>query len=69
MGWTTTRKPTAKARLRTERLWHFRLCDEHFPGLSVDEMLARLSALELTDWITYYQMKDKAQKDAEAKKR
>lgn len=32
-------------------------------------MLARLSALELTDWITYYQMKDKAQKDAEAKKR
>ena len=55
--------------MKTERLWHFRICDEHFPGLSVDEMLARLSALELTDWITYYQMKDKAQKDAEAKKR
>ena len=55
--------------MKTERLWHFRVCDEHFPNCTVDEMLERLSALEVTDWITYYQMKNKAQKDAEAKRK
>lgn len=65
---------TAKATLKqSERGVYFRLCYEHFPGLTVAEMLARLSSTELTDWFTYISMRDEAQakadRDAEAKAR
>ena len=59
------RFPKAKNRLKTtERGLYFRLCDEHFPGITGTEMLARLSSQELTDWIAYLGMKDEAAKKA-----
>lgn len=50
--------------MKTERLWHFQMCHEQFPGLTVDEMLERLSSVEVLDWITYLSMKREAEKKA-----
>lgn len=60
------RLPKAKANLKTsERGFAFRLCREQFPGLTVAEMLERLSSAELVEWMAFTKMRDEAQKKAE----
>ena len=61
-------RPKAKARMKdSERGFYHRLCREQFPGLTVAEMLARLSSVELLDWMAWTEMQDKHAKDEAAR--
>jgi hypothetical protein len=60
------RFPKARTRIQTTE-WGFyhRLCREQFPGLTVSEMLERLSTDELLGWMAWTEINDKeAQKEA-----
>lgn len=49
---------------KTEWGYYHRLCREQFPGLTVEEMLDRLSPDELLRWMAWDAMNDKARKKA-----
>lgn len=49
---------------KTEWGYYHRLCREQFPGLTVEEMLDRLSPDELLRWMAWDEMNDKAHKKA-----